>query len=346
MKILAIIPALICLGLSACNRQTDVVHHKTRKITAVFPQARSVSSTERYSGRIQSHHYAEVRAVQTGYLEEILVARGQTVRQGDLLFKIQPVNMAKLEVENAEVTLAELEFDRARKLCEEKLVTQHEVALIEAKLARAKAQLQAELSRNTIPAPFDGIVDRLQHQSGSLVERGEVLTTISDSSVMRVYFNVPESRYLEYMADQNKEDLKIELELAHGNKFQQIGKIGSIHADFNKETATIPFRADFPNPDRLLRHGQMGTVLISREQHDTIVIPQRATFENLDKRYVYVIDDTDVVHQREIFIEKELEDLFVVTKGVGVDDKIVLDGIIYLRDGDKVEYQPEQTPSN
>ena len=84
------------------------------------------------------------------------------------------------------------------------------------------------------------------------------------------------------MADlnQNKEDLKIELMLANGNKFEQLGKIGAIEADFNNETGNIPFRADFPNPDRLLRHGQTGTVLISRVQNDAIVIPQRATFES------------------------------------------------------------------
>ena len=88
--------------------------------------------------------------------------------------------------------------------------------------------------------------------------------------------------------------------LANGNKFQQIGKIGAIEAEFNNETGNIPFRADFPNPDGLLRHGQTGTVLIRRVLKDAIVIPQRATFEVLDKRYVYVVDKDDVVHQREI----------------------------------------------
>ena len=214
--------------------------------------------------------------------------------------------------------------------------------------AQAKAELaEAELNFATVKAPFDGIVDRLHQQQGSLVKEGEILTTLSDNSVMWVYFNVPEARYLEYMADlnQHKEDLQIELMLANGNKFEQLGKIGAIEAEFNNETGNIPFRADFPNPDRLLRHGQTGTVLISRVQNDAIVIPQRATFEVLDKRYVYVVDKDDVVHQREIVVQNELEDIFVIKKGVGVDDKIVLEGIRQVRDGDKVEYedrQPEQ----
>ena len=168
---------------------------------------------------------------------------------------------------------------------------------------------------------------------------------------MWVYFNVPEARYLEYMTNlkEHKEDLKIELMLANGKKFDQIGKIGAIEADFNNENGNIPFRADFPNPDRLLRHGQTGTVLISRVQNDAIVIPQRATFEVLQKRYVYVIDKDDVAHQREINIQNELEDLFIIKNGVGVNDKIVLEGIRQVRDGDKVEYedrQPEQVAAH
>ncbi len=109
---------------------------------------------------------------------------------------------------------------------------------------------------------------------------------------MWVYFNVPEARYLEYMADpeQDKEEQKIELVLANGNKFPQTGKIGAIEANFNNETGNIPFRADFPNPDGLLRHGQTGNVLIHRTLKNALVIPQRATFEILDKQYVYVVD--------------------------------------------------------
>ena len=171
----------------------------------------------------------------------------------------------------------------------------------------------------TVKAPFDGIVDRLHLQQGSLVEEGEILSTLSDNSVMWVYFNVPEARYLEYMANlkEHPEELKIELMLANGEKFNQIGKIGAIEADFNNENGNIPFRADFPNPERLLRHGQTGTIVISRVQNDAIVIPQRATFEVLQKRYVYVVDKDNVAHYGEIAYEEGegLDDLFVIKKG-------------------------------
>ena len=225
--------------------------------------------------------------------------------------------------------------------------------MAEAKLkeASAKAELAAaELGFATVKAPFDGIVDRLLHQQGSLVQEGEILTTLSDNSLMWVYFNVPEKDYLKYMTEiSHREDLKVELMLANGEKFSQTGKIGAIEADFNNETGNIKFRADFANPDRLLRHGQTGTILISRVQNDAIVIPQRAVFEVLEKRYVFVVDKDDVAHQREIFVQNELEDLYVIKKGVDVNDKIVLEGIRQVHDGDKVEYEdrhPDHVAAN
>ena len=178
-----------------------------------------------------------------------------------------------------------------------------EVQLFEAKRDRAKAKAEmakAELNFTNVIAPFDGIVDRQHEQLGSLINEGEILTTLSDNSVMWVYFNVPEKQYLEYMASskQDKENQKIELELANDDKFPQpCINIDAIEGQFNNETGNIAFRADFPNPDGVLRHGQTGTILIHRTLKNALVIPQRATFELLDKRYVWVVGEDDVAHQ-------------------------------------------------
>ena len=150
------------------------------------------------------------------------------------------------------------------------------------------------------------------------------------------------------MADLNRL-VKVELVLADGRKFPQTCEIGAIEGQFNNETGNIAFRADFPNPTRLLRHGQTGNILIHRKLKNAIVIPQRATFEILDKRYVFVVDKEDVVHQREIAIEHEKDDIFVIDKGLDANDKIILEGGRQVRDGDKVEYEfrkPEEALSN
>ena len=319
--------------------------HPRHKIVVTRPVAMDVVSTEQFVSRIHSRRHIEIRALEGGYLEEVKVNEGQSVTKGDLMFKILPVlYKARLDSEMAEAELARLKVENTRQLVNDKVVSERELALAEAEYAKVKAKVQlaeAELNFTDVRAPFDGIVDRQLHQQGSLIEEGDDLTTLSDNSVIWAYFNVPETRYLEYKARMARgdNDLRIELVLANGETFNQPGEIGAIEADFDNETGNIAFRADFANPEGLLRHGQTGTVLLHRDLRDAIVIPQRATYEILAKQYVYVVDENDVVHQREIVVQKELEDIFVIKEGLDPNDKIVFEGILQVRDGDKVEYE-------
>ena len=240
------------------------------------------------------------------------------------------------------------------------MVSTNEVALTYAERLRAKAKAdlaQRELDFTEVKAPFDGLVDRLLQREGSLIKEGDILTTLSDNSVMWIYFNVPEKYYLEYMAHrkQHEKEDKIELVLANGDTFPQTGTIGAIEADFNNENGNIKFRADFPNPVdietgyRLLRHGQTGMIKIHRPLKNALLIPQRATFDILDKRYVWVVGEDDVAHQTLITIKHDLEDIFVVNNGLNVTDKIVLEGVRQVEDGGKVEYEfrtPEEALKN
>jgi membrane fusion protein (multidrug efflux system) len=347
--------ALLSLSLPGCRSREAQAESEQHQIVITSPKIEDVVLTQQYVCQIHSQRHIKVSALENGYLEEIRIREGQAVKKGDLLFKVIPtLYQARLDAELAEARLAELELKNTEKLFRENVVSQNEVALFEAKLAKAKAKAklaESELYFTSVRAPFDGIVDRLEEQQGSLVKEGEVLTTLSDNSVMWVYFNVPEARYLEYMAGlgRDKDGWKIELVLADGSKFKERGKIGAIEAKFNNETGNIPFRADFPNPDGLLRHGQTGDVLIHRTAHNALVIPQRATFEILDRRYVYVVGKDDVVHQREIAVQHEMEDLYVIEKGLAADDRFVLEGVRQVRDGQKVEYEfrpPEQVIAN
>lgn len=353
-SIMAVLLGLVSLSLPACHRE-EHTHHEHHKIVVTSPITKDVTITQQYVCQIHSRRHINIRALENGYLEEIPIKEGQTVKQGDVLFRILPtLYQAKLDAELAEAKLAQLEFNNTKKLFEDKVVSIQEVALQQAKLDRANAKAKlaaAELNFATVRAPFDGIVDRLHEQHGSLVKEGDVLTTLSDNSIMWVYFNVPEARYLEYMTslEQENESRQIELVLANGSKFSHTGKIGAIEAKFNNETGNIPFRADFPNPKGLLRHGQTGNVLIHRTLNDAIVIPQRATFETLDKRYVYVVDKDEVVHQREISVQHEMEDIFVIKKGLEVNDRIVLEGVRQVHENEKVECEvrsPQEVMSN
>ncbi|MFO0879035.1 MAG: efflux RND transporter periplasmic adaptor subunit [Gemmataceae bacterium] len=330
--------------LPACDPKEDKEESGHHKIVVTQPQIKDITLTRQYVCQIHSRRNIKVCALSNGYLEKIAVNEGQAVKAGDVMFTILPtLYKARLDAEMAEAKLAELELNNTRRLAGDRVVSQNEVQLFEAKLAKAtaKAKLaEAELNFANVKAPFDGIVDRLHQQQGSLIKEGEVLTTLSDNQVMWVYFNVPEAQYLEFMSGQGnaQQNQNIVLVLANGSKFPEKGKIGAIEAQFNNETGTIPFRADFANPTGILRHGQTGNVLIERTAHNAMVIPQRATFEILDKRYVFVVGDDHVVHQRLITVENELDDIFTVKHGLKANERIVLDGVRQVRDGDKVEF--------
>jgi membrane fusion protein (multidrug efflux system) len=348
----AILLGMMVVSVPACNQHHEEHQEEAHTIVATSPQSQDVTLTQQYVCQIHSQRHIRVRALKEGYLEAIRVKEGQWVKEGEVLFTVIPILYQKeFEAASAEANVARLELKYAEQLRKDNAISPNEVALIAAKLKRAEAKAElakAALNFASITAQFDGIIDRLHHQQGALVEEGEELTTLSDNSVMWVYFNVPEKRYLEYMTNlrQNK-DIKIELLLASGKKFDQLGMLdpthghGAIEADFNNETGNIPFRADFPNPHGLLRHGQTGTVIIYQTLKNALVIPQRAVFDTLDKRYVYVLDKENVVHRRLIVIPPKLElaeeDIFIIKSGLDVNDKFVLEGVRQVHDGDKVE---------
>ena len=319
-------------------------HHPQHKIIATHAIAKDVTLTQQYVCQIHSRRHIELKALEGGYLESIEVREGQTVKKGDVLFHILPtLYKAQLNADMAEAELAQVEYDNTRKLVQQKVVSDQELKLAKAKVQKALAKVKmakAELDFANVKAPFDGIVDRLFEQEGSLIEEGAMLTTVSDNSVVWVYFNLPEARYLDFQEatknGRDPESLDIELKLANQKIFPQKGKIGAIEADFNNETGNIAFRADFPNPDRLLRHGQTGNVLVSEELKDAIVIPQRATYEILADKYVFVVGEDCVVRQRKINIQHENDDIFVIESGLEAGEKIILEGVRQVRDGDTI----------
>jgi membrane fusion protein (multidrug efflux system) len=370
-QIACILLAVLALSLPACHpvhagekEQEHAEHHE--KIVATRPMVKDVTITQKYVCQIRSQRNIEIRALEGGYLEEIQVKEGQAVKRGDVLFKVMPtLYKAKLDAELAEVNVAEIEYRNAKKLSDDKVISEQDSLSKLAKLTKARAQAklaEAEVAFTEVKAPFDGIIDRLQQQHGSLIKEGkegDVLTTLSDNSTMWVYFNVPEARYLDDMATRRKAvggtrievaDKGVELVLANGGKFtQDAGQIVTVEGQCDLETGNFKYRADFPNPEGLLRNGQTGNVLIHRVLKDAIVIPQRATFEVLDKRYVYVIGEDHAVHQREIQIEKEMDDIFVIKKGLGPHDEILLDGVQQVREGQHVTFDtvsPEKALAN
>ncbi len=362
----SILPSTIlmgtCLASLGCSLvKADDGHHGSDEhevehpIVVTTAVSRDVDVAQRYVCQIHASRHIELRALERGYLQKVNVQEGQAVKKGQLLFELLPVvYKAQLHADEAELERADITLRNTEILAGKDIVSDQELALAKAERARARARVElasAELTFTEIRAPFDGIVDRQHEQQGSLLEEGDMLTTVSDNELMWVYFNVPEADYLDFQAlpdavdPENPQKLKLpgahlRLQLANGSFFEHAADESvTIESDFDNETGNIPFRADFPNPKRLLRHGQTGTLWVHRPIKDALVIPQRATFEVLDKMYVFAVDEKGLAHQRVIKIANELDDIFVVESGLRPDEKFVVEGLRQVSDGQHVHAQ-------
>ena len=137
--------------------------------------------------------------------------------------------------------------------------------------------------------------------------------------------------------------------MANNKPFNQKGIVETIEGDFDSQTGNIAFRATFPNPDGILRHGETGSIIMSTPYKNALIIPQKVTFEILDKKYVYVVGKDNTVKQQEIEVEAELENLFVVSKGLTKDDKILLEGIRKVKNNEMIHsefVEPNSVISN
>jgi membrane fusion protein (multidrug efflux system) len=337
-----LLTCLAGLALASCEQQAAAQHDSAGRYLAMHPVRQDVEITRQYVAQVRAIQHIELRAQVHGYLQEIHVDEGQAVEHGQHLFQVIPLlYQAEFQRAQAEAAYTRIEYENTKLLADDQVVSPNELALAKAKLDKADAELElakVHLDFTAIRAPFDGIMGRFLVRKGSLVEEGELLSTLADNSTMWVYFNVTESEYLTYQAREADDSvLPLRLAMANGEVFGQPGKIDTIEADFNNETGNIAFRASFPNPDRLLRHGQTGNVLMSVALQGALLIPQKATFEILDQRFVFVVDGQGVVHQRAVVVAAELPQLFVVSEGLEEGDVVLLEGLRKVRDGADVD---------
>lgn len=331
------------LLFASCNSHSE---HKEEavKFVVTSPVKMDTSITKEYVCQIQSIRHIELRAQERGYLQKIFVDEGQYVKEGQLLFRIMPnLYEAEMHKAKAEANFAEIEYQNTKRLADSNVVAPNELAMAKAKFDKTKAELslaQVHLQFTEIRAPFDGIINRFNLKLGSLADEGDLLSTLSDNSKMWVYFNVPEAEYLNYRANLKKDSLmKVKLLLANNEMFEHIGVIETIEADFNNETGNIAFRATFPNPKGLLRHGETGNILVEEVFKNVLIIPQKATMEIMDRKYVFVVDKQNKVQLKPIEIAAEMPDLYVIKDGLAETDKILLEGLRKVKNNDKISFE-------
>ncbi|NJD06706.1 MAG: efflux RND transporter periplasmic adaptor subunit [Methylococcaceae bacterium] len=348
----SLILLLTAMQLTGCNQEHAEKEEAQPKLEATIPIREDTGVDREYVCQIHAIKHIEIRGLERGYIQNIFVDEGQFVKQGQPMFKIMPnVYQAELAKAKAEANTANIEYLNTKALADKNVVSANELALAKAKLDKANAEvnlMETHLGFTDINAPFEGIMDHLEVRNGSLVEEGALLTTLSDISKLWVYFNVPEAEYLDYRMKKHDDEPKVRLRMANGQIFSEPGVIQTIEADFDNRAGNIEFRATFPNPDRILRHGETGTILMQKVYKNALLIPQKATFDILDKTYVYVVKKDNTLEQRLVKIEASLPYLFIIKSGLKDDDTVLLEGLRKVNAGQKVEINlrpPEQVRS-
>ena len=360
----------LCLALTACapgNTDTAAADAKMLVVPVTELIPRDTLIYREYVADVRAVRHVEIHARVRGYLEEIYVDEGKVVRKGQRMFRINSEEY-KLELAKADAQLKtaiaeakgyEVEQQRVRMLVEKDVVAATELELAHVRLEASRSRIDEarsarqdaaiKLARTEIRAPFEGVIDRIPLKVGSVIEEGELLTTVSDVHEIFTYFYVSENEYLDYVdalrEHPRKELQAVDLVLADGTIFPHVGHIETVDGEFDANTGSIAFRARFPNPERLLKHGASGKVKLASKVKNSLIVPQQAVLELQDKNYVYVLDNEGRVSMRSFVASHRFSHFYIAASGLQPGEKIVYEGIQNLRDGMQVESVPARLDS-
>ena len=365
--------ALFAVGVSlltACGNSQSGMKLGDNEFTVLTVNSTTSDQSTSYPATIRGTQDIEVRPQVSGFIVKLCVDEGATVRKGQALFQIDPtqyaavVGQAKAAVEMAKANVATLTLTEKNKkaLYDQKIISDFEYQTAINQLMSAKASLaQAEaswvsakqnLSFCTVTSPSNGVVGTFPYRIGSLVSPSvsQPLTTVSEINDVYVYFSMTEKELLRLtraggsLKEQLEKMPAVRLQLSDGTTYQSEGKIDAVSGVIDQSTGSVSMRAVFPNDKNILRSGGTGSIVFPYTMDGIIIVPQSATVEIQDKKFVFVLQADNSVKNTEIQISN-LDDgkNYLVTNGLKSGDKIVIEGVQNLRDGQVIEpITPEQ----
>lgn len=366
--------ALAALLFASCGQKSQNIGEAGNDYTVVTLQPKDVELNTAYPATIKGMQDIEIRPKVSGYLTQLLVDEGATVRKGQPLFKIDDVQyraavnqaIASVNVVKANINTQKLTVENKKMLHAKQIISDYDLqtainqlASLEAQLQQAEAALQSardNLRYCTVTSPGDGVVGVIPYRVGSLVSASSAqpLTTVSSINEMYVYFSMTEKQLLALTREQGglNEALKnmppVTLVLSDGTTYSETGKVSTISGVIDPSTGAVQMRATFSNAQRVLRSGGTGSVLMPNNQKGAIVIPQKATYEIQNKKFVYVVDAKNKVQSREIqvLVQNDGQN-YVVSDGLKAGERIVVDGVNNLKNGMDIKpITPEQADKN
>lgn len=362
---LALAGATMMLASCGGNNQAAQGAGAPPEIAVITVELGKAEFQSSYPATIKGKTDIDIRPQVTGFITKVHVDEGQKVHKGQLLFTIDQVqfqaavDQAQANVNSASsaVSTAEITEKSKRMLLDKNIISETEWQLAANQLAQAKAALaQADaalvnakknLAYTLVKAPSDGVVGTIPNREGSLASpsSAQPLTTISDNSQVYAYFSMNEKDLLDLTAG-GKESVNsqiavmpsVKLELADGTIYPYEGKVATVSGVIDNTTGAASARALFDNPSGMLRSGNTAQVIYPRSSEGVIVIPQKATYELQDLRYVYTLNDSNVAVGTQITVEPYSDGKnYVVKTGLNPGDRVVVEGVgITVRQGTKV----------
>ena len=366
--------ALAALLFASCGQKSQNIGEAGNDYAVVTLQPKDVELNTAYPATIKGMQDIEIRPKVSGYLTQLLVDEGATVRKGQALFKIDDVQyqaavnqaVASVNVVKANINTQKLTVENKKMLHAKQIISDYDLqtainqlASLEAQLQQAEAALQSardNLRYCTVTSPGDGVVGVIPYRVGSLVSASSAqpLTTVSSINEMYVYFSMTEKQLLALTREQGglNEAMKnmppVTLVLSDGTTYSETGKVSTISGVIDPQTGAVQMRATFNNAQHVLRSGGTGSVLMPNNQKGAIVIPQKATYEIQNKKFVYVVDSKNKVQSREIevLVQNDGQN-YVVSSGLKAGERIVVDGVNKLKNGMDIKpITPEQADKN
>ncbi len=353
----------LCLGiivLVSCNQKQDDRKTQTPELSVMEVKPSTQEFYESYSATIKGKQDIDIRPQITGFITKVNVDEGSVVKKGQVLFQIdqvqyqEAVNVAKANVAVAEADVATVKLTAKNKksLADRNIISAYELELSENELASCNAQLavvkaelvsaQKDLSYTRITSPTDGVIGKISYRVGALVSptMSDAITTVSEFTTMYANFSLTEKKLLSLAKDNNltvdivKNLPKVQLKMSNGDICRYLGTIETISGTIDETTGAASIRAAFPNEDGILRSGGTASVILPYSLENCLLVPQNATYEIQDKKFVYTVDENSTVSSTEIEIYPLNNGTqYAVTKGLTEGDKIVTEGINSLSDG-------------
>lgn len=353
---------MCCLAAWSCGGEEETQAGQGRDSATATVKRSEITVYQNYSATIQGCQDIDIYPQVSGTITKVCVTEGQKIRKGETLFIIDQVpyraqlQMAEANVEAAQaaVATAQLVAKSKQQLYDKKVVSEFELLTANSSLATAKAALaQAEAARvnaennysyTMVKSPLNGVVGTIPFRVGSLVspQIQQPLTTVSDNSTMYVYFSVGENALLGMVGGNSSIDELIKnmpplvLLLNNGEEYPDKGRLESVSGVINRSTGSVSMRAAFPNKNRILISGSSGNISIPNVYKDAMVIPKKATVEIQDKIYVYKVEDNTAKQTLIEVAANSTSDSYIVTAGLEAGCEIVVDGVAFIHDGDRV----------